>query len=434
MSNSLQPFSGSAVADQPLAERADCEQVSLRPLPYPYRAMLAISSDLDETPDRHAYWEIARFLNTTRTTTMGPGVGLEVGNSIYFDMPSDQFSYWNTDDAGRAMLRTLIRSGHIDCLHSYGDLAATRAHAEHALEELARHDCKLHVWVDHAAAPTNFGGDIMRGHGDKPGHDAYHADLTTAHGIRYVWRGRVTSVIGQDVPPKLSGLGTWRHPLASARTIAKQRTKLTLGRFGNVKYEMHSPNKVLRLSRLRDGSAVWEFLRSNPHWRGVSSCDTGREIGKVLTGNMLECLSERGGVCILYTHLGKKPNSRAPFDALAVEAFRRLACYEHDKRIIVRTTSRILQYLTVRDSLTWSMLASEHQLKLYVRARVLEGLPNASPLEDMLGGITFYVPKDVHCTIEVDGRRISHIQHNAPDDTGRPSVSFPFPSLEFPNL
>ncbi|MCU0917487.1 MAG: hypothetical protein MUC88_23415, partial [Planctomycetes bacterium] len=83
--------------------------VQLRPFPYPYRAMLAICSDLDETPDRHVYWEIMRFLNTTQTTPMGPGVGLEVGNSIYFDMPPDQFAYWNTDDAGRHMVRALIQ-------------------------------------------------------------------------------------------------------------------------------------------------------------------------------------------------------------------------------------------------------------------------------------------------------------------------------------
>jgi hypothetical protein len=29
--------------------------VKLRRFPYPYRAMLAICSDLDETPDRHVY-------------------------------------------------------------------------------------------------------------------------------------------------------------------------------------------------------------------------------------------------------------------------------------------------------------------------------------------------------------------------------------------
>ena len=33
------------------------KDVQLRQLPYPYRAMLAICSDLDETPNRSVYWE-----------------------------------------------------------------------------------------------------------------------------------------------------------------------------------------------------------------------------------------------------------------------------------------------------------------------------------------------------------------------------------------
>ena len=115
---------------------ADQQGYTLRRFPYPYKAMLAICSDLDETPDGDAYWEIARYLNTTQTTAMGQGAGLEVGNTIYFDMPAEQFSYWNTNDAGRAMVRALIQSGHVDCLHSYGDLATTREHAGRALDEL----------------------------------------------------------------------------------------------------------------------------------------------------------------------------------------------------------------------------------------------------------------------------------------------------------
>ncbi|MCH8853657.1 MAG: hypothetical protein IID41_13540, partial [Planctomycetes bacterium] len=220
--------------------------VSLRRWPYPYKAALAICSDLDETPDRHVYWEIMRFLNTFETTSMGTGVGLEVGNSIYFDMPPDQFAYWNTDDAGREMVRTLIRSGHIDCLHSYGDLATQRSHAARALEELERHDCRLKVWVDHSKAPTNFGSDIMCGSGDVPGSPVYHADLTCAFGIRYVSRGRATSVIGQDVPARMRDVFTPRHLVASGKTVAKEVAKHWLAVAGNEKYAMHGPNRVLR--------------------------------------------------------------------------------------------------------------------------------------------------------------------------------------------
>ncbi|MHC4294685.1 MAG: hypothetical protein ACYSTL_03775, partial [Planctomycetota bacterium] len=317
----------------------ESDGVKIRRIPYPYRAMLAICSDLDETPDWKVYSQTMRFLNTTDVTSMGPGVALEVGNSIYFDMPPDKFSYWNTDDAGRDMIRTLIRSGHVDCLHSYGDSATKRAHAGRALDELTRHDCRLSVWVDHALAPTNFGKDVTRGYGDLPTHEAYHADLTIAHGVRYIWRGRVSSIIGQDVVGRLGGVWTPRHPVASTRTVGKEAAKRLLGRRSDRKYAMHRPNQVLRKTSLRDGQSVYEFLRSNPHWGGVSSCETARGLAQVLTDDMLLRLIRRRGVCILYTHLGKIENTHKVFDAPTVEGFNRLARAYREGDILVTTTS-----------------------------------------------------------------------------------------------
>ena len=75
--------------------------VTLRAFPYPYKAALAVCSDLDETPTLDDYVEMSRFLNTYDSTRLGHGVGLEIGNSIYFDMPRDQFSYWNASEPGR---------------------------------------------------------------------------------------------------------------------------------------------------------------------------------------------------------------------------------------------------------------------------------------------------------------------------------------------
>ena len=70
----------------PVAQNASA--FGVRRFPYPYEAALAICSDLDETPNRDIYYETAKFLNTTQMTSMGRGVGLEVGNTIYFDMPA----------------------------------------------------------------------------------------------------------------------------------------------------------------------------------------------------------------------------------------------------------------------------------------------------------------------------------------------------------
>lgn len=417
------------------SKRLNCveSQVRLRAVPYPYRAMLAICSDLDETPDRRVYWEIARFLNTMGETAMGPGVGLEVGNSIYFDMLPEQFAYWNTDDAGREMVRTLIRSGHIDCLHSYGDLATTRQHAARALEELDRHDCKLEVWIDHGTAATNFDPDIMQGHGDEVGHPVYHADLTTDYGIKYVWRGRVTSVTGQDVPAQASGIFEWGHPVVSGRALLKEVAKQRLARTGNAKYAMHGPNETLRRTALRDGRPVYEFMRCNPHWGGVSSCDQGRYIGKVLTGEMLDRLVERGGTCVLYTHLGKIDDPRIPFNPDAVQAFHRLAEKFHDGQILVTTTRRLLGYRRAICEIRWESADEADRTHIAIITEQdghgLGGLRKAD-----LAGLTFYVPDAKKTRVTVAGKEVSDLIQNPPDHTGQRSVSLPWPKLELPTI
>jgi hypothetical protein len=331
--------------------------VALAKYPHPYRAMVAICSDLDETPNWRVYGEIMRFLNTTESTPMGPGVGLEVGNSIYFMMPPDQYSYFGTDEAGREMARALMHSGHIDCMHSYGDHARTRRDVERVLAELVRHGCRLKVWVDHSTAPTNFGPDIMRGSGDLPGSPAYHADLTTAYGIRYVWRGRTTSITGQDTPISLQSLTSIldpAHPVGSARTAAKQAAKIWLGRLSHTSWEMHATNRVCRPGKLRDERPVWEFLRSNPHWAGPGIGATADGVASVLTQRFLGQLVQREAVCALYSHLGKVDDLRCPFGERTQAAFRRLAAMHERGAIHVTTTHRLLRYLTVRDSVRFT--------------------------------------------------------------------------------
>lgn len=326
--------------------------VLVRKFPWPFRAMLAVSSDLDQTPDAHVYLEIARFLNTREATAMGEGVGLEVGNSIYFDMPSNQFSYWGTDERGREAARALMRSGHIDVIHSWGDLATERRHAERNLAELEKHHCRLEVWVDHSRAPSNFGPDIMMGQGDVPGSAAYHADLTLAYGIRYVWRGRTTGLTGQDVPVRPGSFAPMLrkdNASVSTYTVVKEAAKVALGLLGSPRWSMHGANRVCRPCTLRDGSRTWEFLRTNPVWSGVGESATAAGVEDVLTPRMLERLTACEGSAILYTHLGKVSDPATPFGPGTLDAFRRLARLRDAGMILVTTTQRLLRYVTARD-------------------------------------------------------------------------------------
>ncbi len=410
----------------PAGPVAQCaSSFGVRRVPYPYEAALAICSDLDETPNRDVYYETAKFLNTTRMTSMGRGVGLEVGNTIYFDMPRGQFSYWNTDETGRAMVRDLIRSGHIDCLHSYGDHATQRGHVERALNALARDGCRLEVWIDHATAPTNFGPDIMRGRGDVPGSDVYHADLSCEFGVRFIWIGRVTSVVGQDSPASLKGIWEPAHPLASLKTLSKEFAKHILARMGSAKYGMHAGNALLRRGNLRDGRPVHEFIRSNPHWGGVSTGETADGIADILVPRILDRLVERKGICVLYTHLGKIAGRSVPFESRTVDAFRTLARYSSEGKILVTTTFRLLKYtLAVREvSVDFDLLENGCR-RIGIRAAI----------PDELDGLTLYTPEPEKTVLTINGHAVDRLQCNPPDRTGCRSVSLPWGKLEFPAL
>lgn len=397
--------------------------IVLRKFPYPFFAMLAICSDLDETPDRHTYYEIMRFLNTREETAMGCGVGLEVGNTIYFDMPPDQFSYWNTDDTGRGMVRDLIRSGHIDCLHSYGDLATTRAHAGRALDELARHGCRIEAWVDHGTAPTNFDGGIMKGSGDLLDSPAFHADLTLGFGVEYVWRGRVTSVIGQNAPRTFAGQWTTAHPLSSGKTVLKEFTKGLLGHCGSQKYAMHADNRILGSSNLRNGQNVYEFMRCNPHWGGVSSCETATGINEVLTSAFLETLVAKKAACILYTHLGKIPNGEELLPHKSRQAFARLASYVTAGKILVTTTRRLLGYCRMLEEARFEV--NEVGDKMMVNTQY------AGPSQD-LDGLAFQVSRPTRLTVSHNGRALGPVHYNAFDREDRFIAFLPWQPLDFP--
>ncbi len=395
-----------------------------RKIPYPYRAMLAICSDLDETPDADIYLTISRFLNSRDETPMGPGVGLEVGNTLYFDMPEDQFSYWNTDDAGREMVHTLIHSGHIDCFHSYGDFATTRAHAERALEALDRHGCRLESWVDHAQAPSNFGADIMEGRGDVPGDPVYHADLTCAAGVRYVWRGRVTSIIGQNSPRRYGGIANWSEPVASLKTLAKEFVKGMLGRLGDEKYAMHPANRVMVPATLRDGRKVWEFFRFSPYWGGVARSDTADGVKNLVNRQVLDTLVKRQGISILYTHLGKITDHQRPFNDETVAAFRLLAGYVERGEILMATTTRLLGYCEMVESATVERRRGEQgEEQIHIAA----SLPRRR-----LDGVTLYVDRPEATRLFYNGEEVGDLQGNPPDESGRPSVSVPWRSIDFP--
>ncbi len=359
--------------------------VALRPHPFPYRASLALASDVDGcSPDR--FEEIHRFLNTREGTPSGPGLGLDVGDSFWFYCahPSvrDVVSYFEgvSDRPSAAAVRILgwIRRGWIDCLHSYGDFEQAggfrRGMAERALAVLKAEGLDIRVWINHGGPFHNL-QNLMhpRSLGDLPrylspnGTDQpvleYHADLTVGAGMRFCWsQDLLTRVVGQDRPcgrlehhqgadeavPALRRLAAAALDLASVPAPAPVRRALgkACAYLGVPPYES---NDLIEPFHLRDGSLVYRFRRYGDYRK-----DAPEDLPALLAPRILDRLEETGGSLALFTHLGKPRTRREraflPDEAAALGV---LADRHREGRIQVLRTSSLLGQAMLRRSLRW---------------------------------------------------------------------------------
>lgn len=410
--------------------------VSLRKLPFPFRAALAICSDIDGTDTLDKFLSIQNFLCADYDTPIGPGLGLEIGNSFFPYALGDSFSYFSGHPRDREVIGSLIRAGYIDCLHSYGDGASSRDDVLQALDAFERERCKLKVWVDHFRAPSNFGKDTTQGVGDVVGSPIYHADVTLEHGIKFVWKGRSSSIVGQDTPYALSTFKRIFDRAHSAHTIAnilRELAKATLARLGNRRFGLHRDNRLLQLSQLQDGQSVYEFKRCNSHWRGLSKGHDSEGLAYVIRRQTLNELLAAEGYMVIYTHLGVgldrppylPPATQAALQGLA-EAYRAGDHY-------ITTTSRLLTYYLNRRNMQWTYQVDEAESVRITIHGVADSIAGrSSPSIEELQGITFYVPNRFNARIFLGRDELNNIERNPPDHTGKESVMIPRIFLSYP--
>lgn len=376
------------------------EMVVLRKFPYPYKAMLAISSDADhETLGK--FNQIHRYLNTTSPTPMGPGLGLDISDSFfvfngsntrgaidYNGTPiSGELSYFHGTSEkpyAASVLGCYIHSGWIDTLHTFGDFSMvnqrqtkfSRQLAKRATEVLKQNEAQLVVWTNHGNQSNvdNFGSYGARAffhyqQGATPSSPYYHTDLLLPYGIRFVWTGQADSLFGRD---------SMVYPL-----------------------------------RLPDGRKVWGFFRytnSPIGHRGVTHwLWTVDDLAKQLTYRNLARIQRRHQYAIVATHLCAD-NTQPPLPANAISALKTLA-YEYRRgHVLVARTSRLLQYNVTQRSLRFHVTHHDGQQIIHIDAIMDPVFGSHRPNLEELRGITFYTVHPYQTTIEIADH---------PIDTGR---------------
>jgi hypothetical protein len=378
--------------------------VRLREFPYPFLCALAFASDIDGcTPEK--FEEVHRFLNTTETTTMGPGLGLDIGDSMWMydslderpsaEMPASM-AYWKGTTPGvikdAQRIREYIDKGWIDSLHSYGNFHATRGPftrelAKAALDELSSRQIRLDTWLDHGgqSIADNFTQPRLwpAEHGDDPASGDYHTDLLLAYGVRYAW-------------------GLSRQEFGTKQLCAP----LTL----------------------RDGRRIWQFSRYHSGETGgkLHEMDSyPNRIDHQLQESNLERLRAGGLWEVVANHFGaptwsatgERVETRPPFGPEARKALCRLAHAFRRGEIMVLRTSRLLKYYVVSKHLDWEYDAGSDTICIKAVDDPVFG--RHVPALDDLRGVTFYIDNPGHPHISLGATRLADedLTYNAHDGT-----------------
>ena len=385
----------------------------MRKFPYPYDAMLAISSDADHETLRK-FNLIHEFINTTAMTPMGKGLGLDFADSFfmyngsnlpgavdYHNTPlSDELTYFrgvSNKPFVASILNRYIHAGWIDTLHSFGDFSRvnvrqtkfTRRLAVQARKTLGQNHDLLTVWTDHGN-PSNvddfgsYGRSKFFGYqqGANPWSRYHVTDLLIPYGVHFVWADQPSDQFGY--------------------------------------YSIIYPKK------LPDGRTVWAFWRytnttftnaGNPEWAWtVDDLDQELTIKNILE---LEYFHQ---YAIVAQHL-EADNTRFPLPKSAVEALQLLAKQYHEGQLLVTRTSRLLQYNVTQKYLRYHVTTSHGRAVIHITAIADPVFGSHRPDVTEIRGVTFYSSNPKQTIIEIGNTPISPglIQYNR-KDRAHPSI------------
>ncbi|KRW91583.1 hypothetical protein SD51_07950 [Alicyclobacillus tengchongensis] len=386
----------------------------MRKFPYPYQAMLAISSDADSETLRK-FNLVHEFINTTQMTPLGRGLGLDFADSFFMyngnnepgyvdinhEPMADELSYFkgvSDKPYAASIINHYIHVGWIDTMHTYGDFSRVNPHqtlftrqlAEQAIEALKANGDVITVWTDHGNKSNvdnfgNYGKSTFYSYqqGANPWSKYYHTDLTIPYGIRFVW---------PDSSSDEFGMKSMIYPLM-----------------------------------LPDGQRVWGFWRytnvgytkkGDPEWDW-----TPFNLDEQLTPAHFAQIEREHEYSIVAQHLSGT-NYPGVLPKSAVEALRLLAAQYHKGKILVTRTSRLLTYNVAQQYVWYDVTYGQGKAYIHIRAILDPVFGKYVPTIDEIRGLTFYTSNPAETVLEIGNTPVParFVQDNHSDGV-HPSVA-----------
>ncbi len=404
-------------------ETTDSQNKDLRKFPYPYNAMLAICSDIDDaTIDEFKNYH--KFLNTKEQTPYGDGLGLDIGDSMWMYM-ADNVNY-KVDAAGNGVdtimtffkgidgttkhnadeMVGFINAGWIDTIHTFGDFSTknekgtsfNRDLAQNAWDTLKSINFKPTVWINHGnkSNKQNFGAHdtsnfMSYQQGDNPKSNYYHTDLTLENGVKYIWNSLGDYNFGHD------------YPL----------------------YEIS----------LRDGKKVWGFYRytNNLVNNKIDWTWTPKHLHRQLTEDNLNNLVKNNYYSIVGQHLGI--NTEDLFTEENIKSLKLLKQYEVNNKILVSKTSRLLNYANMHKYVMYNKVVTDDKTCINITAVNDPIFGKQIPTIDNIRGLTFYCENPDNTLLLLNKNIINQdeLQINPKDETGKASISIKWFKPDYTN-
>ena len=395
--------------------------VELRRFPYPYRAALAICSDIDDCTlevFRQAHYLLNERLGLPVADSFF-GRGRTRGQMAYFE------DDYKTPSEAAPVIRRAIQAGLIDSLHTWGDFNEVppdpdrmRQMAERLCGELDKYGLPIKVWINHGD-PFNYQNFKSRAaptyQGDDPDSPYYTLDLVRQMGVKYFW-------LSEAFRFPLSGRLTVGSPRIWARLaepLLRNVVRYVRRRRVNIMYPWE-PLHLIRPESLRDGRLVLRFNRFNygPDFWGP----TRHTIGHAICPQTLDRLASEEGYAILYAHLGVPMEVEGGlFPQQDWQALADLARRYHEGAIWVTPTARLLDYRLAVEYLDWEVRDTQGISRINIVSLQDPVQGPRLPTEEELAGLCFYVPEARRAEIRIGDRETSFLRFPK-DRTGRESI------------
>lgn len=344
--------------------------------PFPYKAWLTMANDPDNTVIED-WRELHSFIWEELKLPFGDSLFVRSFNQ---NLP-DQVDLAKFPEIGKAHFH--------DIIHTWGDYmhgrkrGFDREDAMEAAKILVDAGILPKVWIDHASFVGNMIHGTNKGSMDKlvdsSGHVyqnfVYSLDIARKLGIRFVWNGEVTAVVGQDRDMQFDD-----HKTQSGGSGLKATLKSSLQQLPGGSALYASPdNKQYHKHEFKDGSEMYCFKRFGT-WPDADIDG----LHNLINPEIIDKLLSTGGTAVVYTHLGKRHSSgkdrKQHIPASTRADLLNLKEKFDSKELMISPLSQMLEYLVLRDHIQMDPSANQINFRsdgicfIQLRSKDLNGM------------------------------------------------------------